>query len=158
MTAKAIIDSTFGPEETESTRTVNRRGEVVWRNKDGEYHRIDGPAVVRDDGTIMWYKNGCYHRVGGPAITYSDGSKMWFVNGQRHREDGPAVDDADGQKEWWLKDKRHRLDGPALVFSSGREQYWVNGQQFNKDEFIRFVDPVTGEIFLPPGRKLYHDY
>ena len=44
-----------------------------WRNEQGQYHRIDGPAVECVDGYKAWYMNGQYHRADGPAIEGADG-------------------------------------------------------------------------------------
>ena len=54
------------------------------------------------DRDKTWYLNGNYHRVDGPAIEWGDGSKSWWLNGKRHREDGPAIERSNGTKEWWL--------------------------------------------------------
>jgi len=49
-------------------------------------------------------KNLEYHREDGPAIIYSNGDKDWYKNGKRHRLDGPAVD-WENRKEWCLNGK-----------------------------------------------------
>lgn len=51
---------------------------IVWRDKQGEFHRDNGPAVVSDDGC-----------------------KKWYQHGKRHREDGPAMMNRDGQAFFW---------------------------------------------------------
>ena len=53
-------------------------------------------------GTKYWWLNGEYHRVDGPAVEYADGAKYWFLNGKRHRIDGPAIEDFDGEKRWYI--------------------------------------------------------
>ncbi len=40
---------------------------------------------------------GKLSRIEGPAVVWNDGSKYWCQNGEYHREDGPAVEYADGQ-------------------------------------------------------------
>jgi hypothetical protein len=67
--------------DSESTLEKNIWGTKLWRNKSGKFHRLDGPAIERSDGTKEWWKNG-----------------------KRHREDGPAIEFTDGYKEWWLND------------------------------------------------------
>ena len=42
--------------------------------------------------------NGMYHRVDGPAVEFADGDKSWYIHGECHRVDGPAVERADGYK------------------------------------------------------------
>jgi hypothetical protein len=76
---------------------------IVW-TEDGQYHRLDGPAIVDYTGHEAWYRNGKRHREdGGPAFVGPDGHKEWFVNGQAHREeaDGPAAIWPDGREAWY---------------------------------------------------------
>ena len=57
-------------------------------------------------GDIHYYNDlNQYHREDGPAIERANGSKRWFRNGQYHREDGPAVELADGTKHWYFRGK-----------------------------------------------------
>ena len=77
----------------------------VWLNKDGEYHRLDGPAYINSDGDKEWYINDKLHRVDGPSVEWVDGEKHWYLNGKLHRLDGPAVESNDGTKQWCLNGK-----------------------------------------------------
>lgn len=55
-------------------------GNKIWTNRKGIYHRLDGPAIIKLDGTKIWYKNGLRHRLNGPAVevvSYKD----WWKNG-----------------------------------------------------------------------------
>ena len=65
--------------------TIDENGDKYWRNKEGELHRIDGPAIEYGDGTKEWHKNGKLHRIDGPAVEYSNGIKHWYQNGVLHR-------------------------------------------------------------------------
>jgi len=47
-------------------------------------------------------KKGELHRVDGPAVEYADGSREWWLDGKLHRADGPAVERADRSCEYWL--------------------------------------------------------
>jgi hypothetical protein len=71
----------------------------VWY-KDGNLHRVDGPAVEDADGTKRWFKGDKLHRVEVRRLNIQ-GTKYWYKDGERHREDGPAVEDADGTKLWY---------------------------------------------------------
>jgi hypothetical protein len=62
--------------DTASVMTFRPDGLIEWRNKEGKFHREDGPL-----------------------------GKIWYRNGKRHREDGPAVEHADGKKEWYRQGK-----------------------------------------------------
>lgn len=102
-----------------------------------------------------------FHRLNGPAISRADGTREWWVDGQRHREDGPAVETTSGHKEWWIRGEprggslhnaewndgscvwqaqvldvirgfgtrlvKHRDDGPAIVGSNGHKEWWQMG-------------------------------
>jgi hypothetical protein len=83
---------------------VDRNGSKFWSNKEGQYHREDGPAIIAEDGDKWWYNKGLPHREDGPAIECSNGAKWWYVYGKRHRVDGPAVELSNGNKRWWLYD------------------------------------------------------
>ena len=63
---------------------------------------------VDKDGTI-YYKNkkGQYHREDGPAVLYSNGTKVWSINGLIHREDGPAIEYPGGYSEYRLSNIRY---------------------------------------------------
>ena len=65
-----------------STMTIES-GHKVWRNKQGQLHRLDGPAIESADGTKEWYQKGQRHRLDGPAIEYADGTKEWWIEGKR---------------------------------------------------------------------------
>jgi hypothetical protein len=54
-------------------------GVQLW-SKDGKFHCVDGPAIVRLSGAQFWYQNGKYHREDGPAVIYTDGTKLWYLN------------------------------------------------------------------------------
>jgi hypothetical protein len=60
-----------------------------WKNEVGEYHRLDGPALITSDHSI-WYRNGFVHREGGPACIFVSGSESWVQNGHHHCLEGPA--------------------------------------------------------------------
>ena len=59
-------------------------GEVFnkyWKNKEGQYHREDGPAIEYSNGTRIWFKNGLKHREDGPAIVWEDWTHRYYLNG-----------------------------------------------------------------------------
>ena len=61
---------------------VDGYGNRFYYNSNGEFHRIDGPAVEWGNGTKRWFQNGLRHRTDGPAVVYSDGSMEWYINGK----------------------------------------------------------------------------
>jgi hypothetical protein len=60
---------------------------------------------VYEDRTDWFNENGQFHRLDGPAIECSNGDKSWWVDGKLHRTDGPAVERSNGRKEWWVDGK-----------------------------------------------------
>ena len=115
---------------------------TVWRNKDGQLHREDGPAREWANGDKSWWINGLLHRVDGPAIEWANGDKQWWINGQEHRVDGPAIEHANGNKEWWLNGQVHREDGPAIEYANGDKEWFLNGEELTEKEFNRRTKPV----------------
>jgi len=101
----------------ESTMTIETDGCRVWRNKRGQWHRLDGPAIERADGTKEWYQKDQRHRLDGPAVECADGTKYWYQKKQCHRLDGPAIEYVDGTKEWYIKGKRYCA---AVCFREGQ--------------------------------------
>jgi len=67
--------------DSESTLTIDVFGTKTWVNKNGEPHRLDGPAVEFTDGGKEWCINGLLHREDGPAFIYPIGIKWWYLNG-----------------------------------------------------------------------------
>lgn len=146
-----------------------------WSDDQGRLHRLDGPAIVefgyiekwyvhgvlhreggpaevnRRDGQEKWYRNGVLHREDGPAFISTE-VKAWYKDGNRHRIGGPAIEGVDGSFQWYENGQLHRLDGPAR-YANGGYSWYVRGEYFTEDEFYRFVDTLSGEVFWPVGRK-----
>ena len=108
----------------------------------GEPHRLDGPAVVWNDGDKEWWQYGEPHRLDGPAMVWANGTEAWCQYDKYHRLDGPAYIDANGYKEWLQDDRLHRLDGPAVVDSDGSEEYWIEGERLTKEEFMERTQKI----------------
>jgi len=89
----------------DSIMIMNKNGDRVWRNEEGQIHRTSGPAIECADGAREWWLNDQPHRADGPAYEKTDGTKVWFKNGQVHREDGPAIENADGSRKYWLNNE-----------------------------------------------------
>jgi hypothetical protein len=51
-------------------------------------------------------KNGFYHRENGPAFIRGDSIQAWVINGKLHRLDGPAYIDGEFKK-WYINDKKY---------------------------------------------------
>jgi hypothetical protein len=44
--------------EDESTLTIDFFDNKIWRDKQGHYHRLDGPAIEYEDGFKQWHIDG----------------------------------------------------------------------------------------------------
>jgi len=120
-----------------------------WKNKEGQYHREDGPAIIFVWGTKDWYINGKHHREDGPAVEFADGNKSWYLNGILYTEENwkkelekPKCEtDIDGNKFWYKECKLHREDGPAFEKTDGCKSWWINGNLHREDgPAVEFAD------------------
>ena len=95
-------------------------------------------GIYIEDGDRYWYKDGELHRVDGPAIEYANGDKSWYVFGIPHRLDGPAFI-SEQSVSWWVDGVLHREDGPAVIFTFGerpsRQEWWISGVQLTESDF-----------------------
>jgi hypothetical protein len=55
-----------------------------WKNKFGQLHREDGPAVICADGFIEYYWNERLHREDGPAIITPSGKYKYYLFGKQY--------------------------------------------------------------------------
>lgn len=145
------------------TRRQIAGGAWAWCLPDGTYHREDGPAIERPDGSAWWCQQGRLHRDDGPAIVTpttaggEPGTQEWWVNGKRHRtgapayvsgdhhewwvdgllhrEGGPAVmcDGPRGDLRWHVRGTLHRVGGPAIEYADGTLEWYVEGQLHRLD-------------------------
>jgi hypothetical protein len=106
---------------------------IVYVDYRGRRHRVDGPAVVKSDGTRIWYQDDKRHRVDGPAIECANGTRIWYRDNKLHRVDGPAVEWVNGIREWYQEGKRHREDGPAIEWSDGSREWYQEGKLHRVD-------------------------
>lgn len=104
-----------------------------------EVHRVDGPAIVSEDGSSYAYvENGLYHRENDlPAIEMAgypepgkprSWSRSWFINGKEHRDNGPSTENSAGDR--WFG-KHGSLHGhQAVIRADGAEEYWHNNKWY----------------------------
>ena len=106
--------------DIELTQDIDEHGNIEWKNKAGELHRTNGPA-----------------------IEWADGGKFWYCNGELHRDgDLPAVEFANGKVEYW----RHGIEGFPSDGVSSPTHYEVEGKQLwdvmpdlsTKEEFLGY--------------------
>jgi hypothetical protein len=127
------------------------RGTTVYLNEWGEFHSINGPAIISPNGDEeKWYFQGHPHRDGGPAHTRKDGYEAWYCFGRLHREDGPAVTFPGGKREWYHK----RWQCALIVEDSIRYQ---DQDEELQEFFIRNRPDLIWQItcLLPSMREKY---
>ncbi len=108
---------------------------------------------VYDNRTEWFNKDGDRHRIDGPAIEYANGYKAWLINGKLHREDGPAEIRSNGHKEWWFNGQQHREDGPAVEYADGRKKWYIKGERYTEAEYHKAIAPVK-ELTMPELEQL----
>ena len=118
---------------------VDPSGAITYSNRDGQLHRVYGPAVMHENGRREWWQNGLPHRLDGPAVVCTDGYRVWLQNGQRHRIDGPAVEYSGGSCAWYQNGLLHREDGPAIEYSDGGKSWYINGGELTEAEWQQAV-------------------
>lgn len=135
--------------------------EEWWLNDEGDYHREDGPALIKyfSNRAIQlerWYLDGKTHRDNDlPAeIEYAeDGtilSQYWVINAQYHRYGGPAIliNDCYGniiQKCWLINNRYHREDGPAMV-NYLLDRSIIYDYYLNDNKITDFVKKIFGYV------------
>ena len=65
--------------------TINTTGIKCWW-KQGQLHRLDGPARILPPGRLEYWVDGRLHRLDGPARIYSDGHVEYWINSQEVSE------------------------------------------------------------------------
>lgn len=92
MMNKVVAEVEMLRKENEELKSVKNKlvplnREKEWRDENGYFHRIDGPAIMFNDGGEQWRLHGKLHRTDGPAIKKADGTKYWFINGNQLSEE-----------------------------------------------------------------------
>lgn len=84
MTFKAKPARNKVPRSSNSGIFYYKDGSILsHRDSDKILHRKDGPAIIFNNGDLMWYQDGLLHRSAGPAIEWVSGDSWWFIWGER---------------------------------------------------------------------------
>jgi hypothetical protein len=94
--------------------------------KNNQIHRTEGPAVVFEDGSYIWYFRGKTSRQNGPALSFRYGVMEWHVNGLLHRTDGPAL--LTHQIKIWAIDGKSICSESRIPGRLTSVKFWNNGQ------------------------------
>jgi hypothetical protein len=72
-----------------------------WKDKKGDLHRLNGPAVIFNDGDTLWYRHGQMHRDDGPArIWVKYGIEEWYKDGKPYKPSAHEI------MAWKMKQKK----------------------------------------------------
>jgi hypothetical protein len=114
----------------------NIKNQLTWTNDYNEIHRNHeyGPAIVRTDGTIIYYTDGEIDRPThlGPAYIGTNGLTKYYTNGKINRPslEGPAIIEPSGTITYCKNGNVHRpLKEGAAVLNEELDivEYWLNG-------------------------------
>lgn len=103
-------------------------------DNEGRYHRLDGPAIVYEDGTQEFYYLDLLHNRNGAAVVYPDGRREYWLDGTRY----DYVD--------WLirKTKRLKVEGVLFDFFKLIDRI----EEYSPDGLSGFVDDSFYKKFL----------
>jgi hypothetical protein len=80
--------------------------DYAYFDSDRRKHRLFGPAYTSSKyGIQEWYKHGEFHRIDGPAIIHKN-NQYWYKEGKKHRLDGPAIITGGGPKQFWIEGQK----------------------------------------------------
>ncbi len=135
--------------------TTDEFGTVRY-TKNGELHRLDGPALIKLNGTMKYYQNDELHRIGGPAVIKHD-KLMYYQHDELHIDplnnvQRPTVIYSNGSVDYHWHNKLHRLDGPAIIKINRVVEYYQNGERHR--DLINSVQQPT--VIYSDGDLEYH--
>lgn len=151
---KRSISATFHYRYDDKPSIIEEDGTQIWTSMDfGNFYNYSNNY---DDKRLDYdyYKKYRWLYIdrenGEPAVIKSDGTKMWYVDGFRNSvNDQPAVIRGDGTKVWYKNDLIHRDNDPAIVYPDGREEWWTNGVKREERELLKLKlknDDVVNKI------------
>lgn len=66
------------------TISVDRKGTTSYTYQ-GQLHRLDGPALIFEDGDAAWFLYDKLHRIDGPAVNLKN-SKEYYLNDLKYSD------------------------------------------------------------------------
>lgn len=82
-----FVDEIDVPDDFAGCCYIEEYQAYYWLDECQERHRLDGPAIVCDDGRKEWHVHDLLHRIDGPAIERADGVKEYWINGTKFSEE-----------------------------------------------------------------------
>lgn len=120
-----------------------KQQEQLAKAKEADQAFISQGGVIEFSNSQKLYKtNGVLHRVDGPAVVDDNGSYKWFQHGLPHREGGPAIEDIWGLQRWMMFGLRHRSDGPAYSVNHTR-MFFIFDEYVRHHQFLHWQQTGT---------------
>lgn len=106
-----------------------------------------------EDEIRIWELNGNLHREDGPAFI-REGGKEWYKNGHRHRDYGPAVEydsRPSDEDDWYFMDNNYFLDTHKFLVEESKQKF---KNQQEKEEWWK----EKGNSMLTKLREEIYEY
>ena len=113
-----IAPSPDGEDLHTRRKKFNREVEII-DPVTGQLHNADGPAVVKSDGTRMWYKTGLQHNASGPAVIKPNGDLRYYYLGTKCKDAADLDEIVKKAKEWAAKTQNVRNTQSPKTPTSG---------------------------------------
>ena len=129
---------------TNKTITINS---IVWRNNNKLPHREDNdkPAIIKRDGTLIWYHHGNFHRNSGkPSFVNHELQYLrWHHHGIEHRIGGFSSIHFN-ENGYILKVKGISCCYPDYYFKKCKE--WINTQNYTSHDHMTLLEDLTHKM------------
>ena len=91
--------ATWGRPVTRTDVFDEMLNDYLERTHNGKRHCLYAPAYASwwDE---CWYRDGQRHRIDGPAYQARDGTKEWWLNDQRHRQEKGDIERAEDPSQF----------------------------------------------------------
>lgn len=125
----------------------------VWRDSNGDPHKLNGPAIERPDSKTYLIHGSLGRLDGGPTFIIDDGNlqfESWLIGDYiPHRTNGPAIKSHiklydEALSIYAENGMSHRANGPAIIYYSGPNRHV---EIFCKDGRCNYVN-VSYETYL----------
>jgi len=119
---------------------VDKSKITIWKGKNISPRRgmteCVGFEKKYEYGSLIYTYNQMFHRMNGPAVIGDDGTKSWHQYDLLHRDgDLPAIEH-NNYKQWWYDGNLHRINGPAIVYNNSEyKEWWYNGKRYTEEMY-----------------------
>jgi len=82
---KIFISHHDVPDDFEGQCYAIKSKREIWYKRGNVFHRVEGPAIICDNGRQQWFLNGNCHRIGGPCIIDPNDQlnpEIYYIHGE----------------------------------------------------------------------------